>query len=393
VDSNIEIITQQKLNQYLLKLAEEYGIVRLKKVLNDENPLLYKKDIYVCLKNILRVLTEEEKLESLKKAKNVYGSPIFVSSKNGDKFLIKNFPDFEKAIFKMKKYSNVFRLNAYSVVNTYLTIIIGKITGFDIDGLLEKGKKHIEDFIEYSLKNNPLWNKEKLKREKPVLVIPVGAAGSGKSTFYRELPNVLNISCDNIRYLLFKEFGPCFSPWESTLSWWIVNQLADIYLSEGYSVFYNGVNTDLEYRSPLTMENPDPLYAGIPYNIKIVYFEPPVSLTEEELNELKSINLWKIDIANLDTSKLSLNVVKILELIRNNYKRTLERTKEILEGKRKQDPFDVLYQVPIGVVKLFVEQSFNRPKGENVIVVPRKEIPDEEERRKFYKTYAEKVFA
>ena len=238
----------------------------------------------------------------------------------------------------------------------------------------------MEAFIAASLKENKNWNKNTLTSAGPKLIIPIGAAGCGKSTFYHELGNVVNASCDNIRYMLFKDFGPCFAPWESTLAWFVVNRMTDLYLGRGYSVFYNGVNTDLEYRSPITMENPDPLYAGIPYRMKLVYFEPTVSLTSSEVNELRSINLWGTTLDKVDRKGLSPNVCKILDLIQTNTERTMERTKAIREGKAEQDPFDILYPVPPAIVKMFMEQSFTKPQGPNVVVVPRKEIPDAAER-------------
>ena len=85
------------------------------------------------------------------------------------------------------------------------------------------------------------------------------------------------------------------------------------------------------------------------------------------------------------------NVAKIMELIKNNFQRTLTRTEEITNGKKQQDKFDVLYSVPAAIVKLFVEQSFDVPKNEKVIIIPRKEISDEKERSAFYRRYAEKV--
>ena len=51
----------------------------------------------------------------------------------------------------------------------------------------------------------------------------------------------------------------------------------------------------------------------------------------------------------------------------------------------------MLYLVPAAIVKLFVEQSFDVPKNEKVIIIPRKEISDEKERSAFYRRYAEKV--
>ncbi|MDO8733781.1 MAG: hypothetical protein Q7K21_01300, partial [Elusimicrobiota bacterium] len=165
------------------------------------------------------------------------------------------------------------------------------------------------------------------------------------------------------------------------------------YLNNGYSVFYNGVNTDMEYRSPITMENSDPLYSGIPYKIKLVYFEPPVKLSPDELKELKTINLWANSVDKIDIALLSPNVAKIIELIKNNFQRTLTRTEEITNGKKQQDKFDVLYSVPAAIVKLFVEQSFDVPKDENVVIIPRKEIPNEEERSAFYRGYAKQIFS
>ncbi|HLD29514.1 MAG TPA: hypothetical protein VJC03_04165, partial [bacterium] len=129
----------------------------------------------------------------------------------------------------------------------------------------------------------------------------------------------------------------------------------------------------------------------IPYDIKLVYFEPPVKLSTAELKELKSVDLWKTPVDRIDFSTLSPSVSEIMQLIKKNYERTLSRTREIAEGKREQDPFDVLYSVPAPIVKLFVEQSFDRPSGKNVTMVPRREIPDEKERSAFYRKYAENI--
>jgi len=351
----------------------------------------------VCLHDIVDAVLSSEAgndsqiLENLKKAKNIYNTPIFLINQTKGTYLIRNKPDFDRALQEVGKYQNALNLSPYSAINTFLAVVESQIVGFALDELLQKGIEHVENFIAHQLKTNPNWNKSTLISKESVLIIPIGAAGTGKSTFYKELSNVVNISCDNVRYLLFKEFGPCFSPWESALAWWVVNQLTDIYLRKGISVFYNGVNTDMEYRSPMTMENRDPLYAGIPYKIKLVYFEPPVKLSDGELKELKSINLWVTPLDKVDFSKLSPNVAKIMDLIKNNYQRTLSRTKEISEGKRQQDPYDVLYSVPPAIVKLFVEQSFDAPSGNNVIIIPRKEIPDEKERSAFYREYAMKV--
>lgn len=376
----------------LKKIADKYGIKKLSDVVDNNRSLLYEKDVFICLHNIVDAsLAPGDILENLRSAKNLYNSPIFAVNSQKGIFLIKNKSDFEKAILRMKDFSNCFHLNPYSIINTFLAIIETQITGFDLEKLYEKGKKHVGDFIKYSLKNNSNWDKKTLISKSPVLIIPIGAAGGGKSTFYRELSNVINISCDNVRYLLFKEFGPCFSPWESCLAWWTVNQLTDSYLNNGYSVFYNGVNTDMEYRSPITMENSDPLYSGIPYKIKLIYFEPPVKLSQDELKELKAINLWTTPVDKVDVTLLAPNVAKIMELIKNNFQRTLTRTEEITNGKKQQDKFDVLYSVPAAIVKLFVEQSFDVPKNEKVIIIPRKEISDEKERSAFYRRYAEKV--
>jgi len=376
----------------LKKIADKYGIKKLSDVVDNNRSLLYEKDVFICLHNIVDAsLAPGDILENLRSAKNLYNSPIFAVNSQKGIFLIKNKSDFEKAILRMKDFSNCFHLNPYSIINTFLAIIETQITGFDLEKLYEKGKKHVGDFIKYSLKNNSNWDKKTLISKSPVLIIPIGAAGGGKSTFYRELSNVINISCDNVRYLLFKKFGPCFSPWESCLAWWTVNQLTDSYLNNGYSVFYNGVNTDMEYRSPITMENSDPLYSGIPYKIKLIYFEPPVKLSQDELKELKAINLWTTPVDKVDVTLLAPNVAKIMELIKNNFQRTLTRTEEITNGKKQQDKFDVLYLVPAAIVKLFVEQSFDVPKNEKVIIIPRKEISDEKERSAFYRRYAEKV--
>ncbi len=385
-----------RMNKTVLKLlrriAEEYNLPKLEEDLKDNTDILLKKDIYVCLDGIVKAVESSgDTLRLLREAKNVYGSPVFAVNLQNGTFLIKKEPDFEKAIEALKQYSFCFKLSPYHIINTYLAVVGAQVTGLDLKKLCGEGVKHIEESIEQALKNNRNWNRDTLACDHPLLIMPVGAAGCGKSTFYRELSNVVNISCDNIRWLLFKDFGPCFSSWESCLSWWVVNYLTDKYLKEGYNVFYNGVNTDLEYRSPVTMEDTNPLFAGMPYNIKLVYFENSVKLKEEELKELKSINLWSTPIDEINLSGFSGNVSKIIEMIRNCYQRTLTRTKEISRGKREQDPYDVLYSVPASVIKLFVEQSFDRPEGSNVTVIQRKELPDAAQRAAFYRKYAREV--
>lgn len=382
----------EKTMEILEELAKKYSLDRLDKVLSDKKTKIKEKDIYISLKGIIDAVDASgDTLEELKKAKNLYGAPVFSVNPVKGEFLIKALPDINKAINDMEKYSFCFKLSPYHIINTFLAILEAQVTGFSLDALVQKGIEHIEDSIKDSLINNPNWSAEHMTSDSPVLIMPVGAAGCGKSTFYRELSDVINISCDNIRYLLFNNFGPCFTSWESCLSWWVVNYLTDAYIGKGYSVFYNGVNTDLEYRSPITMESPDPLFAGIPYDVRIVYFEPPVHLSENELSELKGINLWAEDIEILDFNKFSKDVQNILRMVRDNYRRTLSRTKEISEGRAEQDPFDILYAVPAPVVKLFVEQSFDRPEGENVTVVNRKDLPDPKERASFYHSYAKEV--
>jgi len=384
----------EKTIELLKKLAGRYGAEKLGKILEDKNSLLFKTDIFICLRDTLKAGTGEgDVLELLKEAKNVYKSPVYALNAREGTFRIKAAPDFDKALNDMENHKFCFKLSPYHIINTFLALVEAQVTGFDLEELLSKGRKHIENSIAFSLKNNPGWNSEKLTVSNPRLIMPVGGAGSGKSTLYRELSDVINFSCDNIRYILFREFGPCFSSWESCLAWWVVNRLTDEYLEKGYNIFYNGVNTDLEYRSPITMENPDPLFAGMPYKVKLAYFEPPVKLSSEELEELKAVNLWAEKIEEFDTSKLSPNVAKIMALIKNNYMRTLNRTKEISEGRAEQDNFDILYAVPAAIVKLFIEQSFTEPKGENVVFVPRKEIPDAGERAAFYREYAEKILS
>ncbi len=372
------------------QIAGKYQLQSLAEIIKSDDHILWKKDITICLANILKaVASEGDTKEQLKEAKNMYNGPIFAINAQEGKFLIKAEPDFAKAIEDLAQFDFCFKLSPYHVINTYLAIVIAQITQQDLNTLLQKGEEHMEAFIAASLQENKNWSKDKLTSASPKLIIPIGAAGCGKSTFYHELGNVVNASCDNIRYMLFNEYGPCFAPWESTLAWFVVNRMTDLYLGRGYSVFYNGVNTDLEYRSPITMENPDPLYAGIPYNMKLVYFEPTVSLNNSEVNELRSINLWGTSLDKVDRAGLSANVCKILDLIQTNTERTMERTKAIREGKAEQDPFDILYPVPPAIVKMFMEQSFARPEGPNVVVVPRKEIPNAAERAAFYRKYAE----
>lgn len=374
------------------QIADKYKLPNLAQIIRNDDHIVWKKDVTICITNILKAVEAEGATqELLKEAKNMYNGPIFAINAQEGKYLIKADPDPKKAVEELGKFDFCFKLSPYHVINTYLAILVAQITAQDLNALLKKGEEHMEAFIAAALRDNPNWKKDSLTSDKPLLIIPIGAAGCGKSTFYQELGNVVNASCDNIRYMLFKDFGPCFAPWESTLAWFVVNRLTDVYLSRGYNVFYNGVNTDLEYRSPITMENPDPLYAGIPYNMKLVYFEPTVSLTADEVSQLKGINLWANPLDKVDRSGLSQNVCKILDLIQRNTERTMERTKAIREGKAEQDPFDILYPVPPAIVKMFMEQSFSKPEGPKVVVVPRKEIPDAAERAAFYREYAEKA--
>lgn len=374
------------------QIADKYKLQNLAQIIRNDDHIVWKKDVTICITNILKAVEAEGATqELLKEAKNMYNGPIFAINAQEGKYLIKADPDPKKAVEELGKFDFCFKLSPYHVINTYLAILVAQITAQDLNALLKKGEEHMEAFIAAALRDNPNWKKDSLTSDKPLLIIPIGAAGCGKSTFYQELGNVVNASCDNIRYMLFKDFGPCFAPWESTLAWFVVNRLTDVYLSRGYNVFYNGVNTDLEYRSPITMENPDPLYAGIPYNMKLVYFEPTVSLTTDEVSQLKGINLWANPLDKVDRSGLSQNVCKILDLIQRNTERTMERTKAIREGKAEQDPFDILYPVPPAIVKMFMEQSFSKPEGPKVVVVPRKEIPDAAERAAFYREYAEKA--
>ncbi|KAF1079613.1 MAG: hypothetical protein GQF41_4171 [Candidatus Rifleibacterium amylolyticum] len=374
------------------QIADKYKLQNLAQIIRNDDHIVWKKDVTICITNILKAVEAEGATqELLKEAKNMYNGPIFAINAQEGKYLIKADPDPKKAVEELGKFDFCFKLSPYHVINTYLAILVAQITAQDLNALLKKGEEHMEAFIAAALRDNPNWKKDSLTSDKPLLIIPIGAAGCGKSTFYQELGNVVNASCDNIRYMLFKDFGPCFAPWESTLAWFVVNRLTDVYLSRGYNVFYNGVNTDLEYRSPITMENPDPLYAGIPYNMKLVYFEPTVSLTTDEVSQLKGINLWANHLDKVDRSGLSQNVCKILDLIQRNTERTMERTKAIREGKAEQDPFDILYPVPPAIVKMFMEQSFSKPEGPKVVVVPRKEIPDAAERAAFYREYAEKA--
>lgn len=376
------------------KIAEKYGLKSLSEVIREDDSIVWGKDVTLCVTNILKAVEAGGNTkELLKEAKNMYNTPIFGINVKEGAYLIKSEPDPVRAVEEMAKYDFCFKLSPYHVINTYLTILTAQITGHDPAALVKKGEEHLEAFIAHSLKENPNWDKKTLSSDHPLLIIPIGAAGCGKSTFYRELGNVVNASCDNVRYLLFKEYGPCFAPWESTLAWWVVNRLTDLYLGRGYSVFYNGVNTDLEYRSPITMENPHLLFAGIPYRFKLVYFEPPVNLTEKELAELKGINLWATPLEKVDRTALSGNVKSILDLITDNFQRTMERTSAIRQGKSEQDPFDILYPVPPAIVKLFVEQAFTRPSGPKVVVVPRREIPDATARAAFYREYAAKTLA
>ena len=380
----------------LKTVALRYRVPKLLDEMNKEKSTLFGKDVYICLRNIVDAVmfkdkNEDEKLQALVEAKNIYNQAIFALSYDGKKYIVKNLPDFDEMINNIFFYRECFGMNIYNIVNTVLTLVKCQITGYNLKTLFLEGVGHIERFIQYSLLTNKNWDIKTLTTKNPKFIMPIGAAGCGKSTFYRELGNVVNISCDNIRYLLFKEYGPCFQSWESSLSWWVVNTLADYYLNRGYSVFYNGVNTDMQYRSPMSMEVHDSIYEGLKYDIRLVYFEPPVKLNDAELKELKAINLWAQPIEKLDLNSISPNVRKIIEMIKNNVERTVQRTKEIRDGIKDQDPFDILYSVPAPIVKLFVEQNFDVPTSSNVVIIPRKEIPDENERVKFYREYALKL--
>ncbi len=379
---------------FLQAAATKYGLTRLQGELDKgDGSLLLKTDLWICLSGIIeQAFFAGKSPAALYEAKNMYKGGIFGPA-DAAAPVVKALPDLDAAVSALQQFDYCFKLNAYQQVNTLLAIVVAQITGNNLQECVAKGKAHLEGMIADALKNNPVWNEKTLKTKSPRLVVPIGAAGCGKSTFYRELPNVVNISCDNVRYLLFSSFGPCFQPWESTLAWWTVNALTDHYLRAGYHVFYNGVNTDLEYRSPITMENPDSLYAGNTYDIRLVYFEPPVTLTDDERKELAGINLWATKLEAVDFAALSPNVRKIMELIRTNFERTMARTAEIRAGQRQQDPYDILYSVPAAIVKLFVEQSFNKPSTGQVTVVPRREIPDAKEREAFYRERAAQVLA
>ncbi|HOK41628.1 MAG TPA: hypothetical protein PLD27_11385 [bacterium] len=380
----------------LLKvIALKYGLENFLKELEKENSTLFKKDIYICFENIVDAVIfkgtdTESKIAALKNAKNIYNMPIFLIE--GDRFNIKRLPDFYRIIDNVRFFEKSLNMNIYNTMNTILTLLKVQITGTNLNEMFYMSVGHIERSIENAFLTNPNWDRKKETSKNPILIMPIGASGCGKSTFYKVLSNVVNISCDNIRYLLFKDYGPCFKSWESTICWWIVNNLTDFYIRRGYSVFYNGVNTDREYRAPMTMEVHDPIYEGLKYNLKLVYFEPPNGLTEEELQELKAVNLWKEDIMTLDIDKYSPKVANILRLIKSNYERTVARTELINKGEQEQDPYDVQYLVPPAVIKIFVEQSFVKPTGDNVIYIPRKNIPDAKERMEFYKFYAQKLF-
>ena len=379
---------------FLAAAAAQYGLKRLQGELDKgEASLLRKTDLWICLASIIeQAFFPGGGTAPLYAAKNMYKGPIFGAA-DAPKPVVKALPDLAAAVAALKQFEYCFALNAYQQVNTLLALVVAQITGNDLAACLARGKEHIAGAINDALANNPVWNKATLTTKKPVLVIPIGAAGCGKSTFYKQLPNVINISCDNVRYLLFSTFGPCFQPWESTLAWWTVNALTDFYLRQGYHVFYNGVNTDLEYRSPVTMENPDSLYAGNGYDIRLVYFAPPAELNPTELAELKGINLWSTKLEDVDFAALSPNVRRVMEIIRTNFNRTMERTAEIRAGKRQQDQYDILYSVPAAIVKLFVEQSFNCPTRGKIVAIPRREIPDAAARDAFYRDYARQTLA
>lgn len=382
----------------LLKtIALKYGLNNLLKVLENPETILFKKDIYICIENIVEAVvfqgnSKEEKLESLKSAKNVYNAPIFIADAASKKYNIVNLPDFYRLIDSVRFFEKSLKLNVYNTVNTILTLLVAQVIDVNLNEMFYLGIGHIERSIENAFLTNSTWTRDKETSDKPVLVMPIGAAGCGKSTFYKVIPNLVNISCDNIRYLLFSKFGPSFSSWESTISWWVVNNLTDFYLRRGYSVFFNGVNTDQEYRTPLTGEVNDPIYEGIKFNIKLVYFEPTVMLNDEELSILKSVDLWSKSLDDINFDDYPEKVRLTLEFIKLNYERTVSRTQKINEGTQEQDPYDILYLVPPAIVKLFVEQSFVRPTGENVIYIPRKNIPDDKEREDFYKSFVPKVF-
>lgn len=378
-------------------IALKYGLAKLLKVVEDPDTILFQKDIYICFENIVNAVifkgkTDEEKLEALKEAKNIYNAPIFLADEAGTKYNIVNVPDFYRLIDSVRFFEKSLHMNVYNTINTILTLLISQIIDVNLNELFYLGIGHIERSIENAFITNPIWDRKHETTENPRLIMPIGAAGCGKSTFYKVIPNVVNISCDNIRYLLFHKFGPSFKSWESTISWWIVNNLTDFYIRRGYTVFYNGVNTDQEYRAPITGEISDPLYEGLMYNIKLVYFEPTVMLNEKELETLKSVDLWSNKFEDLNFDDYSENVKKTLEFIKMNYERTVSRTKNIKEGIQDQDPYDILYLVPPAIVKLFVEQSFVKPTGDKVITIPRKNIPDDKEREEFYKSFIPKIW-
>ena len=84
----------------LKKVAARYGLKKLSDVVENDNSLLYEKDVYICLHNIVdAALMPGDVIENLRLAKNLYNSPVFAVNFQKGIFLIKNKPDFEEAIY------------------------------------------------------------------------------------------------------------------------------------------------------------------------------------------------------------------------------------------------------------------------------------------------------
>lgn len=126
----------------LKKVAGRYGLKKLLDIVENDNSLLFEKDVYICLHNIVdAAISGGEVLENLCNAKNLYNSPIFAVNFQKGIYQIKKNPDFEEAISQMENFSNCFKLSPYSIINTYLAVVEAQITGFDLAELYKKRGK------------------------------------------------------------------------------------------------------------------------------------------------------------------------------------------------------------------------------------------------------------
>ena len=131
--------------------------------------------------------------------------------------------------------------------------------------------------------------------QKPILYLPVGIPGSGKSTYLRTLPNTIVISGDSVRgeffgnenfqysddFLKSKGYNPDnLKYWDKTnicnkFIWEEVNKRVHNALEQGFNVGYDGTNL-----SPKIRKNVFNQYHEIA-NIEVLYFDVPLNICIE----------------------------------------------------------------------------------------------------------------